>query len=413
MSAIAELGINVSQFVSGMNDAIASITNLKETAKSIKIDALENTQDSGKKGAIATLVAAVTALTIATYKGTEASIKYGSSLVDISYNAGVSVTEMMTLSQAMQAFGGTQESAKTAIDSFNAATEQAANGTGALIPLLNSAGVSFDGFASSSISNRIQFVINALKDIKHPTEQAQAAVAIFGAEGVKAMNAFSESRINSATDAIGRQAMVMQQSAGVFARITQQLQEQGSMLSEITAGVKAKLGGLFTGIASQAAPEISALFDQMNNGAKSWGELLVSKIKDLEPLGERIGKSIAVGIQAVRSGKVMDLFDPEKRAALTAETEKVTKAVTEANKTPAENLKIPKMQVAELPQPKLAISSLAAIGGAYGGGGATTAYDAQRENNRLTMVTNDLLRNILNNAMGKERSLAPDNMVLG
>jgi hypothetical protein len=333
MSAIAQLGLDASGFIAGIAASKAAIFGFK-TAVS-QVASSEVLPEGSVKKTAATLTAAVVALTAVMAKGTQMAIAYGSSLVDISYNAGLSAAQTMALQLSVQRYGLSADSVVPATQKFNAALQDAANGTGPLAGVLQRAGISMDSLAKMDVANRMTVVAQAIKAIKHPTEEAQVAMAVFGHEGVKLTEALQPGKINSATAALGSQASLMEQNAGIFARISQIMAQSGSTLAEITAGAKNKIQGFFVGIASELAPEILSILDSLGKGTMSVSDAIKSFAPALAPLidvvntligldfaklGKNLGKEIAIAFETVKGFKIKDFFTSGKGVGETIRT---------------------------------------------------------------------------------------------
>lgn len=321
MSAVAELGINAAGFLSGIALAKNSLVGFGMVGDAIAARDPLPTNKITKAAAIIT--AGVTVAIAALAQGTAAAIKFGSSLVDLSYNAGLSTKQTMALQLSAERYGISSSAMTDATMKFNASAKDAANGTGPLVGILASAGVSMESFASMDVAQRMQTVAVAIKAIKHPTEQAQSAVAAFGAEGVKLNEALQPANLNSAAVALGTQAKLMEENAGVFARISQVMAQSGSTLAEITANAKAKIQGFFVGMASELAPEILNILSSVSTGSKSISTAIKEFVPALSPLvdvvdtllkmdfaklGQNLGKEIAIAYQTIKGVKFKDLL---------------------------------------------------------------------------------------------------------
>lgn len=421
MSAIAQLGLDASGFISSIAASKAAVFGFKAAVDQVR-NAEGLPEDSTKKAALS-ITAAIVALTAIMAKGTQMAIQYGSSLVDVSYNSGLAASQTMALELAVQRYGLSADSVVPATQKFNAAMQDAAKGTGPLVGILNNAGISMDQLAGMDVATRMQTVASAIKAIKHPTEQAQAAMAIWGAESIKFNEAMQPGKINSAAAALGSQAQLMEQSAGVFARITQVLGQAGSTLSELVANAKNKIQGFFVGMASELAPEILSILESVSSGSKSISDAIKEFAPALAPLidivntlvnmdfaaiGQEVGKAIATTIEAIRGFKLKDLFSgaeagaglvEQVKANFDAAAANIKKAqedaavrVQEIKKTAQEQYATPEKVTPTIEAPKMEsqkvdmlsmFSSLTKVGGAVGsiGGGIvqdTAAYQSVR-----------------------------------
>lgn len=411
MSAIAQLGLDASGFMSSIATSQAALQNFKSMADTVSdSDALP---EGKTKKATAAIVVAVTACTVILAKGTQAAIKFGASLVDVSYNTGLAASQTMALQLAVQNYGLSADAVVPATQKFNAAMQDAANGTGPLVGVLQNAGISMESLASMDVASRMQTVAAAIKAIQHPTEQAATATAVWGEQGVKLNEALQPGKINSAAAALGSQAALMEQNAGIFARIAQIVAQSGSMLAEITAGAKARIQGFFVGMAAELAPEILSILDSISSGSTSISDAIKQFAPALAPMvdivntllnmdfaaiGQSLGKSIAVVLETVRGFKFSDIFTGNLPSAsglverLKQTFEESKTKVEENKKLALETFKTPEKNTPTLQPPPAPIpsviqgigASLAQIGGGgniFGGGigGGDPALSIARE----------------------------------
>jgi hypothetical protein len=390
MSAIAELGLDASGFMTGISNARNALQEFNAVAE--KASQTEALPEGKVKKAAVGITVTIAAITAAMIKGTQVAIQFGSSLVDLSYNAGLATDQAMVLQLAVQKYGLSASTVSEATGKFNSAAADAAKGTGPLVGILQNAGIAMDDFTKMDVAKRMQVVAEAIKNIKHPTEQAQAAMALWGAEGIKFNEAIQPGKINSASAQLGIQAKLMQENAGMFARITQTMAQSGSLLAEITAGAKAKFQGFFIGMASSLAPEIISILDSLSEGTTSVSDAIKTFAPALSPLvdivntlinmdfakiGQNLGKSIAVTFERIRGFNLKDIF---KTGSWEETLQPAIEAVQKNQEINLEKYKTPEPTQKGLEAPPVAqamgkgadvtagLSSLAKMG-AIGGGG--------------------------------------------
>lgn len=319
MSATAQLALDVRGFLAGMDLAKQGLASLRGDAG--KVD--EGNGMARLQVAAIGLAATVAALGAALYQGTAGAIQMGARLVDVSYKSGLAVKEIMALERSLEEVGGKAEDAAPATSKFNEAIQQAASNTGPLVGILRDAGITMEQVASMSVADRMSTVAKAIGSIQHPTQQAEAAVAAFGAQGVKMVAALNPQNLNSAAAALGSQAQIMQANAGVFARIMQLMGAQGSSLNSLAVAIKGKLQGLFTGIASGVAPTILKIMEASQTGGTSLAAAIRSFSPALEPLaglvealvnmdlagvGAQLGAGAAAIAEAIMNGDALEFI---------------------------------------------------------------------------------------------------------
>ena len=313
MSATAQLALDVRGFLAGVDMAKQGLNSLR--SESVKLD--EGSGMARLQMAAIALAAGVTALGIAMYKGVVSTVELGARLVEVSYKSGLAVEEIMALERSLDEVGGKAQDAAPATDKFNAAIQQAANNAGPLAGILNEAGISMQQLAGMSVAERMTAVGDAIRAIKNPAQQSEAAMATFGASGIKMLAALDPKNLNSASSAMGSQAQIMQANAGVFARIMQLMGAQGSSLNSLAVAVKGKLQGLFTGIASGVAPTVLKIMEASATGGTSLAASIRAFSPALEPLaalveslvkmdlarvGAQLGAGAAAIVEAIMNG---------------------------------------------------------------------------------------------------------------
>ena len=295
MSATAQLALDVRGFLAGMDLAKQGLSKFRE--ESTKVD--EGNGMARLQIAAIALAAGVAALGVSIYKGVASTIELGARLVDVSYKSGLAVEEIMALERSLDEVGGKAEDAAPATDKFNAAIQQAANNAGPLAGILQEASISMQQLAGMSVAERMTAVGDAIRAIKNPAQQAEAAMATFGASGIKMLAALDPKNLNSAATAMGSQAQIMQANAGVFARIMQLMGAQGSSLNSLAVAVKGKLQGLFTGIAAGVAPTILKIMEASSTGGTSLASAIRSFSPALEPLAGLVEALVSMDLAGV------------------------------------------------------------------------------------------------------------------
>lgn len=317
MSATAQLALDVRGFLAGVDLAKQGLTSLRGEAG--KVD--EGNGMARLQVAAVALAASVAALGAAIYKGTVGAVEMGARLVDVSYKSGLAVQQIMTLERSLEEVGGKAEDAAPATDRFNQSLQQAANNAGPLAGIIRDAGLSMQQLAGMSVAQRMVAVGDAIRAISNPAQQAEAAVAAFGASGIKMLAALDPKNLASAAGAMGAQAQIMQANAGVFARIMQLMGAQGSSLNSLAVAVKGKLQGLFTGIAAGVAPTVLKIMEASATGGMSLAASIRAFSPALEPLaglveslvnldlagvGAQLGAGAAAIAEAIMNGDAIE-----------------------------------------------------------------------------------------------------------
>ena len=295
MSATAQLALDVRGFLAGMDLAKQGLNSLR--TESGKVD--EGNGMARLQVAAVGLAATVAALGVAMYKGVASTVELGGRMVEVSYKTGLAVKQVMALERSLDEVGGRAEDAAPSTEKFNQSLQQAANNAGPLVGILRDAGLSIEKLAGMSVAQRMVAVGNAIRGIANPAQQAEAAVAAFGASGVKMLAALDTKNLNSAAEAMGSQAQIMQANAGIFARIMQLMGAQGSSLNSLAVAAKGKLQGLFTGIAAGVAPTVLKIMEASSTGGMNLAASIRQFSPALEPLAKLVESLVKMDLAGV------------------------------------------------------------------------------------------------------------------
>lgn len=266
----AALGLDISDFQSKLSKAGAEVAKV---GKRSGIGAL----GAGFAAAAAVVAAAAAAVGVAAtgmYKAMEA----GGELIDLQEQTGIAVEKLMALQVGFEMAGLAASDVQPVINKMQKALAEAAGGNAQAAASFQGLGLSIFELAAMSPEKQLAAVGDAIAKIENPTRKALAAMEIFGKSGGKMLALFAAGGLDDATAALGNQARLMAENAGIFDKITD------------TFGTAAtKLQGFFVGMASAVAPQLLAAVDAFQN-------------IDLSGLGEQIGNVVAVFLQAIQSG---------------------------------------------------------------------------------------------------------------
>lgn len=239
-----------------------------------------------------TLIAGAAAFAAAVQR-TYAAIGAGSELAKMSRETGIAVGELMTLRQTMQAVGGSADDAQSSILKLRTAVSAAGTGAGAAQADLAAIGLAADQFTGLTMEQGIRKVANALRTLRDPVEQNRVSLALLGKDAESMVDAFATGgHIEAVAKAMGAQAGVMQQSAGIF-REVQKAFTQGLGFFD---ALRLRIQGFFVGIASEVAPQILTILNQLK--AAGGGQIF-----DLTKLGQQVGQFAALVIASIRAGR--------------------------------------------------------------------------------------------------------------
>ena len=267
MAFQAALNMDVSGFSSGISKAASGITSLANTVKGLAV-----VEYGGKAlGAMADIVGGA-------FKGMYSAMEAGGALVDLSEQTGLAVDKLMVLQTAFQQAGLGAEEVQPVVNKMQKAIETAATEGGTAAAVFDKLGLSAGKLSGMKADEQLSAVGEAISKIQNPTQKAAAAMEIFGKSGGKMLALFASGGLDDAATAVGKQAQIMKDNAGVFDKVT-----------DILGTAATKLQGLYVGIASKVAPMLMEAVEAFNS-------------VDLSGLGEQIGTIVSVVLEAFSTG---------------------------------------------------------------------------------------------------------------
>jgi hypothetical protein len=282
MAFEAALKMDVSGFTSGISKATSGISSLASTVKALAIVEYGGRALSSMADAVAS-----------GFKGMYSAMEAGGALVDLREQTGLAVDKLMVLRTAFQQAGMGADEVQPVINKMQKAIETAATSGGPAAAAFQQMGLSAQKLSGMRADEQLSAIGNAINGIQNPTQKAAAAMEIFGKSGGRALALFASGGLNDAAVAVGNQARLMKDNAGVFDKVT-----------DILGTAATKLQGLYVGIASVVAPMIMDAAEAFN------------KI-DLSGLGQQIGVVIAIVLEAFSTGTLGKLTLESMRYAFT------------------------------------------------------------------------------------------------
>ena len=266
MAFEAALNLDVTGFSNGIKKATAGVKSLGTSLGSIA------------GGAIMAGLAAAAAAAGAAVAGMYSAMEAGGALVDLSEQTGIAIDKLMVLQTAFKQAGMSAEDVQPIINKMQKAIAGAATAGGPAAEAFQRLGLSSAELSGMGADEQLQAVGEAISKIQNPAQKTAAAMEIFGKSGGRALALFAAGGLDDAAIAVGNQARLMRDNAGIFDRITDVLGTAGT-----------KLQGLFVGMASEVAPMIFSAVEAFNS-------------IDLSGLGQQIGSVIAIVLEAFSSG---------------------------------------------------------------------------------------------------------------
>lgn len=201
----------------------------------------------------------------------------GGELVDLQERTGVAIETLMALKVGFEQAGVGADEVGPTINKLQKQIAEAAGGNAQAAATFAELGVSLGDLVKMSPDKQLEAIGEAIKKVEDPAKKAQMAMEVFGKSGGKLLALFAAGGLDDAAAALGDQARLMAQNAGIFDKITDTLG---------TATIK--LQGFFVGMASAIAPQLLEAVDMFQT-------------IDLSGLGAQIGSIVAVLINALQS----------------------------------------------------------------------------------------------------------------
>ena len=282
MAFEAALNLDVTGFSNGIKKASNDVKSLGASLGSIA------------GGAIMAGFSAAAAAAGAAVAGMYSAMEAGGALVDLSEQTGIAIDKLMVLQTAFKQAGMSAEDVQPVINKMQKAIVGAATAGGPAAEAFQRLGLSAAELSGMGADEQLQAVGEAISKIQNPAQKAAAAMEIFGKSGGRALALFAAGGLDDAAAAVGNQARLMRDNAGVFDRIT-----------DVLGTAATKLQGLFVGMASEVAPMILSAVEAFNS-------------IDLSGLGQQIGSVVAIVLEAFSSGTLGTLVMESLNAAFIA-----------------------------------------------------------------------------------------------
>jgi len=267
MAFSAALTMDVSGFTNGINKAASGVASLNST-----IQGLAALKIVGE--AISIVAEAVGTQFLKMYSAMEA----GGALVDLSEQTGLAIDKLMVLQTAFKQAGLGAEEVQPVINKMQKAIESAATTGGPAASAFSKLGLSAQKLSGMGADQQLQLIGDAISKIQNPTERAATAMEVFGKSGGRVLALFASGGLDEAAQAVGKQAQLMRDNAGIFDRVT-----------DILGTAATKLQGLYVGVASKVAPMLMTAVNAFKN-------------IDLSGLGEQIGRIVSIVLEAFSEG---------------------------------------------------------------------------------------------------------------
>ena len=249
-----QIGADTSGFVSGIARAQASMAGLGSIMQRVL----------GTAGVMGTIGMMVRQF----YSALEA----GGALVDLSGQTGVAIDRLMELQLAFEQAGMSANDVQPVLAKLQRNIAEAASGSIEAAKKFALMGISIEEIQGLSADEQLARVGDAISKIQNPTQRAAIAMEVFGKSGAKLLALFAAGGMEDVRKALGNQAALMLENAGIFDRASDVLGTAGT-----------KIQGLFVGMASEVMPQIMGAVDALNG-------------IDLSGIGQAFGNAVAFWI---------------------------------------------------------------------------------------------------------------------
>jgi hypothetical protein len=206
------------------------------------------------------------------------SIEIGGKLVDISAKTGIGAGALYDLGEAGRSAGLSIEDISSAVNKL-----QKGLGSSESNSVLSQLGIDGSSLANGKPEEAFKKIGLAIAGIKNPTEQVQAALALFGKSGAQMLQLFNDPSFKAGIGS-SQAGQLFEKNAGVFDRF-------GDSLGRI----KPKINEFFTGFNSENASSMERIADAMER-------------LDLTQSGVSAGSVVATFIEAFSTGNLGELL---------------------------------------------------------------------------------------------------------
>ncbi|MBE2179906.1 MAG: hypothetical protein IAE97_05500 [Chthoniobacterales bacterium] len=225
--------------------------------------------------------------------GLKGAFDAGDRFADLSARTGVAVKDLVVLDRAFQNAGMSGEQVGPSINRLQkalAGVNEDGEPTNAMFQRL---GLSMETLQGLDPGGQFTAVGKAISSIADPTDRAAAAMGIFGKSGGELLALFADAgAFGDAAAQVGTQAEILQRNAVIFGKISDQLGLVGT-----------KVQGFFVGVADKVAPVLTPLMDFFAGA-------------DFAAIGQRLGDSLALGIQALTDGSIWSILLDSAKVAI-------------------------------------------------------------------------------------------------
>jgi hypothetical protein len=269
----ASLGLNWSNFQSGIQGAISSIQQLASGASIFQ----------GLKFAA---------------NGFYEAVQMGDDLVDLNAQTGVAIDKLMELQMAFDLNGMKADQVQPVLSKMQKMIAEAGAGSAETAAKFSMMGISIQEIQGLNADEQLMEIGKAIGEIKNPAQRSAMAMEIFGKSGAKLLSVFAAGGMDEVRKMLGGQAEILLKNAGVFGKASDLLGVAGQ-----------KLRGFFVGVASEVLPQIMPIIDKAAS-------------LDLSGVGKDFGNSLAIALEIISqiANKIDEMIPKTGKIAVALQT---------------------------------------------------------------------------------------------
>ena len=217
--------------------------------------------------------------------GVMGAFERGRNLMDLSRQTTTNVRDLVVLQQAFRDSGASADSVGHTIFMLQKALGGVSEEGLPTAHIFQQLGLNMAQLKGMDTVAQFQAIAKSLSQLRDPSEQSAAAMQIFGRSASEVMGLLRDpDAFGNATKNVGGIGTMMQKNSAAFAQVSKSMEL-----------IKTNVDAAFAGIATGLAPALQ----QVSNAVNSI---------DFAGWGQKIGRAVAMLIEAFSSGKIFSLL---------------------------------------------------------------------------------------------------------
>lgn len=216
--------------------------------------------------------------------GIKDALAMGDELGDLAIKTGASVSELVVLRQALDNAGAGAGAAGPLIAQMQRALTGVNESGEPTKKIISQLGLDLETLKRKSPIEQIKAIAAAIRGLKNPAEQTQAAMQLFGRSGAEALAFLKDpDAIASAERMLGSLPATLERNAAGFGKINDQL-----------ANFRIKKDQFFVGMTEGVAAALDSTLDEFEQ-------------RDFTPIGQKVGADfLGPVIEIIKQGKITE-----------------------------------------------------------------------------------------------------------